>query len=632
VNEPGLQVGAPLLDEMPVGVWVARAPGCEVLYTNQWIQRVMGTDRTAYAIHDRQGKLYPVDRLPFKRALASGEPVVVDDLVIHRHDGGRVCVRAFANPVRDEQGVISHVVIAFTDITAEVEALVERAEIEKHLEVAIHHAPVLLFVMDRDGVLTVADGSLREILDRGPRKMVGSSILETYKDHPTVPGYVRRALAGETVSYSIEVQELALDVWLGPVRDAAGEIAGAIGVCTDVSASRRLQTRVIQEDRIRVMGTLAASVAHEINNPLTYVLAGLQQARTELDELSTSLNALIGPDADQAATKALQSRIDSLRECIAPSLAGTERIRQVTRQLSTFTRPNDEQRKPIEIRSVVHSVLQLVRKEVEARARFVEEIGVSPLVLANEARLVQVLLNLLMNAWQALPAPDPARHVIGIRTGALDSHALIEVWDNGAGIPAQLREQIFEPFVTTKQIGNGTGLGLFVCRNIINALDGRISVHDAPGGGALFRILLPATTQSTAMLATPQAAAAPNLERCSRSILIIDDDAKVAAALASNLSEHRFEIRTVHDGRQGLEIILTDDRLDLAYCDLMMSGFSGLDLHDELRRRAPERLSKVVFMTGGAFTAEAQAFLEERCEVVVQKPFDIVDDARRRVG
>jgi two-component system cell cycle sensor histidine kinase/response regulator CckA len=640
VNEFNLPEAAHILDEMPLGLWVASAPSGEVLYTNQWFRKIMGMEAVggaeieaapvAYGIYDRQGKLYRVENLPFSLALARGEPVVVDDIVIHRRDGARVCVRAFANPVRDEQGVINHVVIAFTEITAEVRAVVERAEIEKHLEVAIHHAPVLLFMMDRNAVLTASEGALRATVDP-EGALVGLSILEIYKDHPTVPGYVLRALAGETLSYSVEVQGLILDVWIGPVRDAAGEIAGAIGVCTDITESRRLQTRIIQEDRIRAMGTLAASVAHEINNPLTYVLAGLERALRELDELSTTLRALTDPSTHAIATDA-RNRIDSLREWLGPALTGTERIQQVTRQLSTFTRPNDQDLRPIDLGSVVRSVLKLVRKEIEARARLVEELGASRAVLGNEAQLVQVLVNLLMNAWQALPEPDPARHVIGIRTANLDSDVLIEVWDSGPGVPPQLREQIFEPFITTKEIGSGTGLGLFVCRNIVNSLHGRISVHDAPGGGALFQVVLPATTPLTATPSARQGEDASVTEGRLARILIIDDDPLVAAALAAAFAGRPFEIRAVHDGRQGLQIIVADAGLDLVYCDLMMKDFSGIDLYEELRRRAPERLPKLVFMTGGAFTDQAQAFLDQRGDTIVHKPFDILADARRRLA
>jgi PAS domain S-box-containing protein len=636
------QAGDWVLDEFPLGIWVARAPTGEVLYTNRSFKTIMGMEAVsgaditsapaAYGIFDRRGNPYLVEDLPFSQALVRGKAVVVDDLVIHRRDGNRVCLRAFANPVRDAQGVVSHVVIAFTDITAEVRAMAERAEIERHLEVAIHHAPVLLFTLDQAGVVTAADGALRAILASDNAGIVGVSLFEAYKDDPIVVSNVRRALAGETVSYTVEVRQVTLDVWIGPVWDAAGNLTGAMGVCTDVTEARRLQARIIQDDRIRAIGTVAASVAHEINNPLTYVLAGLEEATLEIESLSTQIEALTHGRDDELVATTLRT-LGRLKERLDPVLAGTNRIRDVTRELKTFTRPDNERLTQIDLPVVVRSVLSLVRREIEARAHLIEEINPSPRVLGNEARLVQVLTNLLINAWQALPEPDPIRHVIGVRTGSRDGDALIEIWDSGTGVPAHLREQVFEPFVTTKDIGTGTGLGLFVCRNVVNALRGQISVHDAPGGGALFRVVLPAATADASGPTPPiavEVAAEPKTHP--RRILIIDDDAMVAHALAACLPENVFEVRAVLDSRQGLDILLADDRLDLAYCDLMMKTFTGIDLYEALRQKAPHRLSKVVFMTGGAFTSEARAFLEKKGDVFVQKPFDILADACRRMG
>ncbi len=185
------------------------------------------------------------------RALAGGKTRLVDDLVIDRRNGIRTWVRAFANPVFDAHGVISHVVVAFTDITAEVQAVAERAAMEKHLAVAIHHAPVLLFMLDRNGVLTARDGALLAKLDQGRSGMLGQSLFETYKNHPTVPGFVRRALDGETVTYSVEVRDLILDVWLGPLREgrcADGSDRGVHGrhrgaATADTAHSRRSHTR-----------------------------------------------------------------------------------------------------------------------------------------------------------------------------------------------------------------------------------------------------------------------------------------------------------------------------------------------------------------------------------------------------
>jgi len=574
MHEYGRQTGEQVLDELPFGVWVARAPSGEVIYANRAFQTIMGMEAVpgvdigaapaTYGIFDRQGGSYPVEDLPFSRALRRGEPVVVDDLVIHRRDGGRTWVRAFANPVRNGRGVVSHVVIAFTDITVEVSAIVERAEVEKHLAVAIHHAPVLLFTMDGEGVLTARDGALREVLERGRPEMVGRSLLDAYKDHPTVPGNIRRALAGETVSYSIEVRGVALDVWLGPLRDASGRLAGAIGVCTDVTESRRLQARVAQEDRIHALGTMAASVAHEINNPLTYVLGGLEEVRGEVDGLDADLGALAARPGADPGLAAARGRLARVREILVPTVAGTERIGQVTRELSTFTRPNDERLAVIDLPRVVGSVLKLVRKDIEARARLVEEVGPCPPVQANEARLVQVFVNMLMNAWQALPAADPARHVIGVRTATRDGQAVVEIWDSGPGVAPHLREQIFEPFVTTKDIGAGTGLGLFVCRNVVKALQGRITVEDAPGGGALFRVELPAAPARGE--AAPDGAAvvagrAPEARR--RRVLIIDDDALVGRALVSRLAGAPFEAPAREERPAGLDIQLAVDDHDL---------------------------------------------------------------------
>jgi signal transduction histidine kinase len=641
VDEYGQQAGARVLNELPFGVWVARAPSGEGLYANEALKAMMGYPGieglppragNGCGFHDRQGCPTPPQALPFCRALTAGVTVVVDDLVIHRPDRSRLAVRAVANPVRDARGEISHVVVAFQDISAEARAVAERAEVERRLEVAIQHAPVLLFTLDKNGVLVARDGALTPVLEQGGHQMIGVSMLDAYKTYPVVTANVRRALAGETVNYSIEVRGLILDVWLGPMRDASGSPAGAIGVCTDVTEGRRVQSRTIQDDRIRAMGTVAASVAHEINNPLTYVLAGLDETRQELRDLAARVAAAATQGSAASLAAEVQAGIARLEENLAPVHEGTKRIREVTRELRTFTRPDDERQADVDVAAAVRSVLKLVRKEIEARARLVEELVPGAVVRANEARLVQVLTNLLINAWQAITEPNPARHVIGVRAVAVGGEAIIEIRDSGPGVPAALRDRIFEPFVTTKDIGSGSGLGLFVCRNIVTTLRGQLSVHEAPEGGALFRVALPLAPTRTdasagARPSDARAAAAVHRPR----ILIIDDDAMVAGALASRF-DGAYEVRTVLDARQGLELVLGERPFDLVYCDVMMKDFGGMEVHQALERHAPDRLPSVVFMTGGAFTPAASEFLDQRRGATVHKPFDIVADARSRLA
>jgi PAS domain S-box-containing protein len=646
LNAYGRQPAERALNEVPFAIWVARAPDGEVIYTNQALRAMVGVaeedtavnaeggDAPAIELLDRHGEPYPREQLPQARALASGAPVVTDDLVLRREDGRLVYVRAAANPVRDAAGAVSHVVVALTDITADVRAQVERAERERRLEAAVHDAPMLLFMLDRDGTLTAADGALRAAIEHAGdgEPLLGVSLLDVYKEHPTAGDAIRRALAGETVSFTLEARGLTLDVWLGPLGDAAGGRAGAIGVCIDVTEARRQQAGAIQNDRIRAIGTVASSIAHEINNPLTYVLAGLEESSGELDGLVSQLGALGRTSGNGALATMVLEGLGRLQEHLVPVLAGTRRIREVARGLRAFTHPDGDKLGRVDVAEVTRAVLKLVNKEIEVRAQLVDEIDACPPVLANEARLVQVLTSLLVNAWQALPEPDPARHVIGVRTGHEGAWAVIEVWDSGPGVPSHLREQIFEPFVTTKPPGSGSGLGLFVCRNIVASLSGQLTVEDAPGGGALFRVLLPPAAPTIEAMppapASPRAAPAGGRHR----VLIIDDDPLVAEALESALEGEAFEVRTVQDGLQGLEILLKSDDVDLAYCDVMMKGFGGVDLYEALRRDAPARLSKVVFMSGGASTDEARAFLAEHTSDFVQKPFDILTDANERLG
>ncbi len=209
---------------------------------------------------------------------------------------------------------------------------------------------------------------------------------------------------------------------------------------------------------------------------------------------------------------------------------------------------------------------------------------------------------------------------------------VIEVADSGPGVPAAERERIFEPFVTSKPVGEGTGLGLFVCRTIVRGLGGRISVHDRPGGGALFRVELPAS----------HVARDDRAERCppdptggrvvSGNVLVVDDDEMVAQVLAAQLKAAHIGVDVESDAAQALERLLSGQAYDLVYCDLMMKGMSGMELAAELEARAPERAARLVFMTGGAFTPRAAAFLNARRGRFVEKPFDVVAETRRRLG
>jgi signal transduction histidine kinase/CheY-like chemotaxis protein len=458
-------------------------------------------------------------------------------------------------------------------------------------------------------------------------------VLDIYGAHPTIPDYIRRGLAGDSFWYTVAVGEAVYHTWLTPLRGAAGEIVGLTGLSHDISELHRLQQTTIRNDRVMALGTLAASVAHEINNPLAYVLAQAEAVDFEVGALE-GLLAKMDAKTDGPLVAAAQASLGRVKDGLAPIRSGTARIAGITRDLRTFSRPEDSSLAPVDLPGVVLSVLQLVRKEVEARARLVLDLAQVPPVMGNEARLVQVVLNLVVNAIQALPVDATASNEVHLRTRHDGGQVVVEVGDSGPGVPMADRERVFEPFFSTKEIGKGTGLGLFVCRNIVRGHAGEVEVVDRLAGGALFRVTLPAAP-TRAAASVPRAAPAPVakvMPGTERHVVLIEDDSMVARALTLQLRAAGYRVTAMADGKGGLDLLRSRPEVDLVFCDLMMTGMTGMDLCEALASEAPEVAAKIVFMTGGAFLPRARDFVARHLDRTVDKPFDIVAETQRRLG
>jgi PAS domain S-box-containing protein len=633
-----------ILDGLSVGIWVGNVPAGNAAYANAAFERILGMPSVpssqiddvpdTYGIFDRAGQAYPVEKLPFSRVVATGQAVVVDDIVAKRPSGD-VYIRAFGSPIRDAGGTLTHVIVAFIDITKQVEVEAERDRVEDQLKFVVDHSPVAVWAMDASGTIALSEGAGLAALGVKSGELVGKDLFEIYKDHPTISGYVRRALAGDSFWYTVEVGAAVYETWLAPRRDAAGKIDGVVGLSKDVTQVHTLQKTAIQNDRVMALGTLAASVAHEINNPLTYLLGFGDSIDAELGALGDMLNRL-----DGAALPAARAALARIKEQVTAVRSGTARIAEITRDLRTFSRPEEGSLSPVDLRAVVASVLKLIGKEIDARARLVVDLQDAPSrVIGNEGRLVQVVLNLVMNAMQALPPGPVVANEIAVRTRRDGAHAIIEVADSGPGVPVADRERIFEPFFSTKEIGKGTGLGLFVCRNIVRGFSGEVEVGDRPGGGALFRVTLPAAPAGAAAPAPGRAPAArpappapPVPSRPGAHVIVIEDDPMVSRALAVQLRAAGYEVTVIGDGQAGMAAMRAHRQVDLVFCDLMMTGMTGMDVAEVLEREAPELARKVVFMTGGAFSPRAREFVARHADDVVEKPFNIVEETRRRLG
>lgn len=614
-----------ILEGLPLGVWVARAPSGELVYANSTFADILGMAARddvraggyapAYHIQDREGRAYPEERLPFAQVLARREMVVVDDITIARADGTRVDVRAVGKPLFDDAGALTHVVVAFTDVTAELRAEAASQEARERLSTALQHAPVILFGYDRAGIVTVSEGAGLSAMGFKSGELVGRSLFDLYGEHAAIMDNHRRVLAGETFTSVAEVGGVVLESWMAPLRDAQGAIVGAIGVSTDITERLRLQGQAAETERLAAMGRLAASVGHEINNPLTFAIEAVQLAR----------EASAAGGVDPAATRA---RIDEL---LADAGMGLERVRLITRDLKAFARVDEEGRGPQDLGRALTAATKMVATRTGPRARMELVVGPPATVVADETRLVQIFVNLILNAVDALSAERAAENRITVSSRVEGTWAVVEVADNGPGIEPGLRDRVFDPFFTTKPVGEGTGLGLFVSRNLVEALGGTIAVCEAAGGGALFTIRLP-TVASVDASATP-AAPAPRAASAARArILIVDDEPQLAIVFRKAL-EADYDVRVFTSGRLALAHLLDDNpTYDLVLCDLMMADVSGMTLHEELARHRSGLERTIVFMTGGVFDPKVAAFLASIPNDCLDKPFDVRAEVRRRLA
>lgn len=403
------------------------------------------------------------------------------------------------------------------------------------------------------------------------------------------------------------------------IRRAPGEAAKLVGLSIDITERLRVEAlerdardRLVTAERMATVGLLAAGLAHEINNPLTAVLSNLFVAMDEL--------------ARHQGGDATGQRLDcaGLLEALGDARESAVRVRDIVRDLKIFSRHDEVGNTAIDVRRVVESSLRMARNEIRHRAQLVTRFDEVPPVDATEARLGQVVLNLLLNAAQAIPPGNANANEIQVSVGPrAPERVVIEVRDSGPGIPKEHFGRLFTPFFTTKPKGEGTGLGLSICHRIVTDLHGQMEAENAPDRGAVFRIVLPAAAGAVAQDAMPFSRATPRPVRRGR-VLVVDDDATVARSTRRAL-EALHDVTVATSAADALAALSASEDFDVILCDVMMPEVGGLSCFRELTRLSPALAERVVFVTGGAFTEEARLFLAHTRNRVIEKPFRPAD-------
>ncbi len=538
-------------------------------------------------------------RNPVHRVLQEGKVVDLGNhTTLVARDGSERPIADSGAPIRDPSGRMIGSVLVFRDQTEERRAEAAILRSRRELLELVEKLPLGVFVT-REDLVVYANPTFAQYLGHASaaallgKRMDG--LLERVESDLRTPARAEwraRTVRGLTVTLEGEgAREI----------DFEGT-AATLWAVQDITELRAMHAQLMQADRLASVGTLAAGIAHEINNPLAYVVGNL-------DFMAETLGA---PEPLSRAS------LTEMAQALGEAREGAQRVKAVVRDLKTFSRADEERRTAVDLPRLLDSSVNMVANELRHRARLEKAYAPTPPVVANEARLGQVFLNLVINAVQCLPEGRPEDECIRIvsHTSA-EGRAVVEIHDSGPGVPDELRERIFDPFFTTKPIGVGTGLGLAICRNTIEALGGTISVEAARPHGTIFRVTLPAADSTRESRRVPPVVAAGARGR----VLIVDDEAAVGVALV-RLLRKEHDVLALERARDALERVQGGERWDVILCDLMMPEMTGMELHRAVARIAPEQAARMVFLTGGTFTQQARTFLQDVRNVRVEKPFD----------
>ncbi|MEP7001898.1 MAG: ATP-binding protein, partial [bacterium] len=472
----------------------------------------------------------------------------------------------------------------------------------------VESATDAIFTVDEAGRFTAVNRSLEQAVGRERDSLIGAPFAEIIDqaDLAAADHLLRETLAGERSRGAVRYRGVDGSVRQGsvitsPILEGV-RIVGALGILRDVTDERRLAEQLLQQEKLVAVGQLVSGVAHELNNPLAGVMAFAQLLLASPVPLD-----------------------DEPRQAVETIHREARRAAKIVSSLLTFARQQPAERVAARLNDIITDTLELRRYAIRTAG-----IDVTldldpelPSTWADPFQLQQVVLNLLVNAEQALADMDTDR-TIGIRTAREGggSQIVLVISDNGPGIARDQVDRIFNPFYTTKPVGQGTGLGLSISDGIIHEHGGRIRVDTSPGAGATFTVEIPYVVPPDAVGAHD----GPPAEETDsgRRMLVVDDEPAMRAAVARFLGSLGHRVDVAASGAEARALLATSE-YDVVLLDLRMPDLGGETLYRELSQLDPKHARRVVFVTGDLQSAAAKRFLLEAGRPVIGKPFQLDD-------
>ncbi len=562
----------------------------------------------------REGGLpFPVQDRPVSYTLRTGQPCSEVPMGLKLPNGSLVWLSVSSRPLLSPpEATPSGVVMTFRDVTRERAAAEALARSAERLRLSLAAALQVEWELDvAKGVIAAspwdADGpadAIEETFEAWKRGIHADDLRRTLS-------LLDDCLEGRSPRYEAEYRLRRTGGgyrWVrsrGQVseRDASGRPRRMLGTRMDVTEVHALQEQLLSASRFASVGSLAAGVAHEINNPLAWLTSNLGYA------------------LDQLRADGREPPAGDLRELLDEALQGARRIRDIVKAMRSMGRP--ESTAPpatVDVGAELHSALQMVENQLAQRARLEVDIPEGlPLARARTRELSRAFLNLLLNAAQAIPEGRSSLHLIAVTARLARGEISVAISDTGVGLSPATRERIFDPFFTTRPVGEGLGLGLTLARSVVEGAGGRIEVESEEGCGSTFRVVLPAAepVAGSASAGAPRAAEAPAGLR----VLLVDDEPLIARSF-SRILRDKYSVTAVSQVSEALRHIDAGEHFDAVLCDVMMPDVDGIELYRALAARHPALLRRFAFMTGGAFDERSAAFLASHDVLVLAKPIE----------
>lgn len=474
------------------------------------------------------------------------------------------------------------------------------------------HTEALILGLSEGGVITYSSPSLIQSMSWSAEELVGRHLSDLIHGEE---GEAGRELLATALSGEPRVVELRMKTQAGRWRwlrgsaclaqgdeERAGDETRVLALFHDATEQKALEARLVTSGRAAAVGALAAGIAHEVNNPLSFIQGNLEYLMANLSGLSR------------------EEALELFGEVLPDMLAGAKRIGEVMRDLRALTVATSPRGGSVNMRQLLELTVRMLQHTRKGHLPILMELEDVPLILADEGQIVQVVLILLDNALAATEQSAREMPLIYLRLRVSGERLMIEVEDQGPGISeAQLKDERAGGAAMRASAGSG-GLGLAISRYVVGQLKGELTLEGRPGEGTRARVWLPMRQPARVWQETPPALAAA-ARGSKRLVLLIDHEAAMGRMLP-RLLEEPWEVRWCRSAEEALVMLEAGVAVDMVLCDLALPGMSGEQLHRAVSERWPQLGERMAFLSGGAPTRDGEVFLGEVSGRTLPKPFE----------